>query len=238
MKTLLGCGLLVALLTVSSFGQATQPTNLPLNFRANQAYNQGRYAAALPLLQELAGTLIDQPEKLGPIEEQIRVCKKAIAAAQKQQADPAIITAAAVPAPPVTADARVPHPVPKSGEVLEMAIKDLGNFEYDAEHGGNIPADVTRLNGTKFRLHGYMIPLDQAENIGEFALVPSLFACCFGQPPQVQHTIVVHLPPKMGIPYYPDELQVEGTLIVKEKKDEGYIVSIFDLDATSVKAAK
>jgi hypothetical protein len=64
-----------------------------------------------------------------------------------------------------------------------------------------------------------------------------LFACCFGQPPQVQHTIVVHLPPNKGISYFPDELQIEGTLSVKEKKDEGYIVSIFDLDATSVKAA-
>jgi hypothetical protein len=34
-----------------------------------------------------------------------------------------------------------------------------------------------------------MIPIDQAENITSFALVPSLFACCFGQPPQVQHTV-------------------------------------------------
>jgi hypothetical protein len=34
----------------------------------------------------------------------------------------------------------------------------------------------------------------------------------------------------------PDELQVEGTLSVKEKKDKGHIVSIFDLDATSAKA--
>jgi hypothetical protein len=234
MKNWLVCGLLVGLLTVSACAQTTQPTNLPLSFRATQAYNQGRYAAALPMLQELAGTLIDQPDKLGPVQEQIRVCKKAIAAAQKQQADP---TLAAAPTPPVTAEARVPHPAPKPGEVLEMPIKELGNFDYDAEHGGNIPADVTQLNGAKFRLRGYMIPLDQAENIGEFALVPSLFACCFGQPPQVQHTIVVHLPPNKGISYFPDELQIEGTLSVKEKKDEGYIVSIFDLDATSVKAA-
>jgi len=105
MKKLLGCGILVALLTVSAFGQATQPANLPLNFRATQAYNQGRYAAALPLLQELAGTLIDSPEKLGPVEEQIRVCKKAMDAAKKQQADPSVVAANAVPTPPVTADA-------------------------------------------------------------------------------------------------------------------------------------
>jgi hypothetical protein len=190
---------------------------------------------ALPLLQELAGTLIDQPEKLGPVEERIRVCKRAIAAAQTMQPDPSVSFSVPTGNTPQT---RVVHPQPQPGELLVLAIKELGNFDYDAEHGGNIPADVTRLNGVKIRTQGYMIPLDQAENIGEFALVPSLFACCFGQPPQVQHTIVVHLAPGKAISYFPDELQVEGTLTVQEKRDEGFIVSIFDLDATSVKPAR
>ena len=144
---------------------------------------------------------------------------------------------AAYPAIAQTAETRTAHVPPPPGQVLDIAIKELGNFDYDAEKGGNIPPDVFTLTGSKLRLHGYMIPLDQAENIGEFALVPSLFACCFGQPPQVQHTIVVHLPPGKAISYFPDELQVEGTLTVQEKKDEGFIVSIFDLDATSVKPA-
>ena len=37
--------------------------------------------------------------------------------------------------------------------------------------------------------------------------------------------------------YFPDELVVEGTLHVKEIKDGGFIVSIFQMDATSVRAA-
>jgi hypothetical protein len=230
---------LAAVLAIGSWAGAqvaqpptTQPANLPLEYRANQAYNQGRYVAALPLMQELAGTLIDQPDKLAPLEERIRVCKRAIEAAKQMQADPN----AMVPTGQ-TAESRIAHPVPKQGELLDMAIKELGNFDYDAEHGGNIPDDVTRLNGARLRTRGYMIPLDQAENIGEFALVPSLFACCFGQPPQVQHTIVVHLAPGKAVSYFPDELQVEGTLRVEEKRDEGFIVSIFDMDATSVKPA-
>lgn len=235
MKTTHSLGFLAGLLVLGgmALGQATQPANLPLVYRASQAFNQGRYAMALPLLQELAGTLIDQPDKLGPVEERIRVCKVAIAAATKMQADPT----ATPTLPEMAADTRTPHPQPMPGELLVMSIKELGNFDYDAEHGGNIPSDVSRLTGAKLRLQGYMIPLDQAEDIGEFALVPSLFACCFGQPPQVQHTIVVHLPKDHAISYFPDELQVEGTLTVQEKRDEGYIVSIFDLDATSVKPA-
>jgi hypothetical protein len=233
MKTTPTIGFIAGFLAFGSLAlaQATQPANLPLEYRANQAFNQGRYAMALPLLQELAGTLIDQPDRLGSVEERIRVAKTAIAAAQKMQPD-----ATAQPVA-VTADVRTPHPLPKPGEVVELAIKELGNFDYDGEHGGNIPADVTAMSGAKIRVRGYMIPLDQAENIGEFALVPSLFSCCFGQPPQVQHTIVVHLPKDKVISYFPDELQVEGTLRVQEKRDEGYIVSIFDLDASSVKPA-
>ena len=83
-----------------------------------------------------------------------------------------------------------------------------------------------------------MIPMDQAENITQFALVPSLFACCFGQPPQIQHTIVVNCPKGKAVNYFPDEILVEGTLVVEEKKDEGYIVSIFELNVNSVKPAK
>jgi hypothetical protein len=225
----------LGLLLAGSFAsaQTTQPASLPLEYRANQAYNQGRYAIALPLLQELAGNLIDQPDKLGPVEERIRVCKKAIEAAQA--IGPGVVPPPSVPVP--DAANRVPHVRPKDGMTLELAIKELGNFDYDAEHGGNIPTDVQHLDGCKIRTRGYMIPLDQAENISEFALVPSLFACCFGQPPQVQHTIVVHLSANKAVNYFPDELQVEGTLSVQEKKDEGYIVSIFDLNATSVKLA-
>ena len=79
--------------------------------------------------------------------------------------------------------------------------------------------------------------MDQADSITQFALVPSLFACCFGQPPQVQHTIVVHMPEGKGVAYYPDEINVEGKLIVEEKKEDGFIISLFELEATSVKPA-
>ena len=118
-----------------------------------------------------------------------------------------------------------------------MPIKELGNFEFDAEHGSPIPADVKALNGATIRLHGFMIPMDSAESISKFALVPSLFACCFGQPPQIQHTIVVDCPKGKAVSYYPDEIIVEGKLAVDVKKDDGFIVSIFEIETSSVKPA-
>jgi hypothetical protein len=82
-----------------------------------------------------------------------------------------------------------------------------------------------------------MIPMNQAERITKFALVPSLFACCFGQPPQIQHTVVVNCPKGKSVGYSPDEVIVEGQLTVQEKKDDGYVISIFEVGAGSVKAA-
>jgi len=216
--------------------QTTKPGGLEV--AANEAFGAGKYAQALPMLQTLATKFKDEPEKLGSIKEQISVCQKQIAAMTGASATAgAGQPAQQGPAVEMSAAGRTPHVKPKAGEVAAMAIPELGNFEYDAEKGGNIPKDVQEMAGSKIRVHGFMIPMDQAENITQFALVPSLFACCFGQPPQIQHTVVVNCPKGKAVSYCPDEIVVEGPLTVQEKRDDGYIVSIFELGANSVKVA-
>ncbi len=210
---------------------STQPGTLEI--RAQTAFNNGQYAMALPMLQKLQIQFDGQTDKLGVLGEEIKVCQTQLAQAQAVNGTGTTPTAAA----PTSAAERTPHPAPKPGEVLDMQIKELGNFDYDADKGGNIPKDVIALTGATVRLHGFMIPIDQAESITQFALVPSLFACCFGQPPQVQHTIVCKAPAGKAVSYYPDELMVEGKLKVEEKKDDGFIVSIFEVDVSSVKPA-
>lgn len=219
-------------LTCIAAAPATQPAASSLEVRANTAFNNGQYALALPMLQKLQMQYEGEPDKLGPLEEKVKVCQTAIDKAKAQGQ-----AAASTAGPQSLSAERKPHPAPKPGDVLDMQIKDLGNFDYDADKGGNIPGDVTALSGTTIKLHGFMIPIDQAENITQFALVPSLFACCFGQPPQIQHTVVCKAPKGKAVGYYPDELVVEGKLKVEEKKDEGFVVSIFEVDVSSVKPA-
>jgi hypothetical protein len=216
--------LIVLAAAAITIAQSTQPTDkAALELRANEEFNRGNYALALPMLEELAVLSKDKPQVVGPILEKIRVCNKNIAAGNRG--------AGAAVGP------RKPHARPKSGDVLELTIKELGNFEYDADSGGNIPRDVRDLTGSTIRVVGFMIPMDQADNITQFALVPSLFACCFGQPPSVQHTIVVNCPKGKAVSYYPDEIVVEGALKVEEKKEDGFIVSIFEMDVNSVRPA-
>ena len=251
---------------VVASAQATQPASAgpasaALELRANESFNKGDFSAALPMLQQVAAGMANQPaqaDKLAMVQEQIRVCQKnqasgvaaatpgagtsatAVAtAASAVSMNPATVgnaNAGSPPAVPMGAD-RIPHPTPKPNETLEMSIKELGNFDFDPEHPTPLPGDVVQLSGSKIRLHGYMIPMDQAESISQFALVPSLFACCYGQPPQIQHTIVVNCPKGKAVSYYPDEIVVEGKLDVQEKKDDGFIVSLFDISASSVKPA-
>ncbi|HLL89020.1 MAG TPA: DUF3299 domain-containing protein [Tepidisphaeraceae bacterium] len=206
-----------------------------LELRALQAFAARDYATALPLLVKLDGQFADQPDRQGQIREMINVCKTEIRQDPKQAARLAgQMPEEEVPSSP---DTRKPHAAPADGQVRPLTIKELGNFEYDPDAGGNIPADVQRLKGSTVRISGYMIPMDQAERITQFALVPSLLSCCFGQPPQVQHTVIVRCPKGKAVGYYPDEVVVEGTLNVEEKKDDGFIISVFDLQASSVKPA-
>ena len=223
----------VALL-VSAAGAATPiaaggAPDAAIELRATQSFNKGDFAQALPMFQKLESDLRNDPgqaDKLAAIQEQIRVCQR--------NTSP---KAAVAPTTAPTAAERTPHPTPKAGEVLDMTIKELGNFEYDPDQNTPIPADVKALTGHTVKLHGFMIPMDQAENISKFALVPSLFNCCYGQPPQVQHTIVVTCPKGKAVSYYPDEIVVEGKLTVDVMKDDGFVVGIFAIETSSVKPA-
>jgi len=143
-------------------------------------------------------------------------------------------SAAAAVDPPATAGARQPHAPPRPGEVRQMTIKQLGNFKYDPANGANIPADVTRLDGLTVRLTGYMIPMDQSSRITRFVLVPGLWTCCYGQPPEVQHTIAVECAPGASVSYFSKPVVVEGKLSVGETKEDGYVVNLFRVACDSV----
>lgn len=193
-----------------------------LEYRAGQALAAGDYATALPLLRRMAEIHKEDPRRLRAIEEQIKVAERALNSGYAPGTFPP--------------EERRPLPPPEPGKVTEFeSIHDLGNFEYDPERGGGIPADVLAYSEKPIRVRGYMIPMDQAANITTFALVPSLFACCFGTPPQIQHTIVVRTPRGRAVSYYPDEIVVEGELKVVERKEDGFIISVFEMTASSVK---
>jgi hypothetical protein len=136
-----------------------------------------------------------------------------------------------------SAATRKVHPTTRPGDMLDITIDELGNFDYDADHGGNIPKDVIQLSGCNIRTRGYMVPLHMVENnnVVEFALVPRFNKDAKSQALKVQGRIIVHLPNGKAVPDVTDLIQVEGKLTVGETWVGGSVFSIFDIDPTSIR---
>lgn len=258
MRTLTNVAILALFLAACAFGgywYASQ--NKPLPHTAMAAYTSGHYAQAVPLLKQWAQTMTPAKDGanmgkvltyLADAEAKSKGITAPVGGLTVTTTSPSVATtspttqdaiAAIVPPgtlmDPTTGKPRIPHPAPLSDQLLAMTIKELGNFDFDPTTDADIPADVKALDGTRVRLRGFMIPLTQAENITDFALVPSLVGCCFGQPPGVQHTITCKTAKGMVVAYTVDEVNVEGTLKIEVKRDQGYTYSLFNLEVNSVK---
>jgi hypothetical protein len=129
---------------------------------------------------------------------------------------------------------RTPHAPPRLREIRTLSIKELGNFRYEPSAGFGVPPDVLRLNGMSVHLAGFMLPLNQAGKINQFALVPSLTSCCYGQPPTLQHVVIVNSSPYSKISFSSDPIEVVGRLTVRETRQDGYIISLFELKADKI----
>ena len=115
-----------------------------------------------------------------------------------------------------------------------MTIRRLGNFSY--ERLGKIPDDVRALDGMGVRLHGYILPIKQSVAATEFALVPTLGACCYGQPPSVEHIVLVTCASgNHADGGQTNEVIVNGTLHVGEIVREDNVVALYRVTDASVR---
>src|SRR3954463_9567462 len=126
MVRLLAIAMMICTLCASANAQTTKPAasdNIPASeARAQLAFDKGDYATALPLFMNLEKKLADKPDKLGPVQEKIRVCKKNLLKDPPKDLQ-AFLTQK--PADAATPEKRKPHVRPKDGQVLDLAIKDL-----------------------------------------------------------------------------------------------------------------
>src|SRR3954471_22455144 len=128
MVRLLAIAMMICTLCASANAQTTKPAasdNIPASeARAQLAFDKGDYATALPLFMNLEKKLADKPDKLGPLQEKIRVCKKNLLKDPPKDLQNFL---SQKPADNATPEKRKPHVKPKDGQAYEIAIKDLGN---------------------------------------------------------------------------------------------------------------
>lgn len=123
-------------------------------------------------------------------------------------------------------DGRLPHPI-------KVKFNLLGGWTY-TEGKTPIPDKVRALDGKRVEITGFMMPINEPQRLTRFIVVQSLWGCCFGQTPAVNHVVVVTMEPGKVVNFYPDAVRVTGVFSVGETREEGYLVSIYRLVGDTV----
>jgi hypothetical protein len=120
-----------------------------------------------------------------------------------------------------------------SSRYVSIDPATFGTFPFDDQKGKTeeIPADRRRLNGANVVFDGYMIPLDQADAIARFVIVPILRER-WGPP--VTQQFLVSMPPGKTVPYMPERVRVHGKLTVEVERDDEYVLSVLRVAAHAV----
>jgi hypothetical protein len=118
-----------------------------------------------------------------------------------------------------------------------LPFEEIASWPYDDGLKG-MPKSVKELDGKKVMMTGFMLPIDEVENIKEFLLVQSLWSCCYGQPPDINGTIRVVMQGKKRIDYKFDPIKVIGTFRVKATVEDGFCVDVYQLETTEVEVIR
>lgn len=118
-----------------------------------------------------------------------------------------------------------------------VTFDELSNWPYEDGLKG-MPKAVRALDGKKVMMTGFMLPIDEVQNIKEFLLVQSMWSCCFGQPPDINGIVRVVMPKGKTTDFFFDPLKVIGTFKVEATVLDGYCVDIYQLHVESVEAIR
>jgi hypothetical protein len=122
---------------------------------------------------------------------------------------------------------------PSDSKYTRLQFDTLKSWTY-IEGKTPIPDFIQKLNGQNIEMVGFMMPLSEVKNITEFILVPSLWGCCYGQPPAVNHVVVVKMPPGQTTKFFNDVIRVRGKFNAGETKQDGYTVSLYVLTVDKI----
>jgi hypothetical protein len=117
-----------------------------------------------------------------------------------------------------------------------LTFEEISSWPYEDGIKG-MPKHLEKLSGKTVMMTGFMLPIDEVENIKEFLLVQSLWSCCYGQPPDINGIVRVVMKNKR-IDYSFEPLKVIGTFKIIASYEDGYCVDIYQLHADSVEPIK
>ncbi len=130
--------------------------------------------------------------------------------------------------------------------LLDLTFQNLSTFPYEIVDGGTgatkeqieaatkrdqIPASIHAYDGRKVVLTGYLLPLQLENGLAKkFVLMKDTNTCCFGATPKMNDYVVCQMTGQ-GVEAVQDiPVQLTGTIHVQEKREDGYVVSLFTID--------
>ncbi|MEQ1631375.1 MAG: DUF3299 domain-containing protein [Planctomycetota bacterium] len=157
-----------------------------------------------------------------------------------QGSDPADLAAMRSAEAMLDAERRLAQMI-KDGKIAGLdkvvTFDELTAWPYEDGLKG-MPKRVKDLNGKKVLMSGFMLPIDEVQNIKEFLLVQSLWSCCYGQPPDINGIVRVVMPKGKTTDYFFDPLKIIGTFKVEATSIDGYCVDIYQIEVESIEALK
>lgn len=113
-------------------------------------------------------------------------------------------------------------------------IADAGTGAKGAEiaaRGDQIPPAIHAYHGRRVVLTGYMMPVRlEGDRVRAFVMMKDTTTCCYGATPNMNDYVIVTMTgaPVANVADVP--VRVVGVLRVGEKREDGYLVSLFELD--------
>jgi hypothetical protein len=120
-----------------------------------------------------------------------------------------------------------------AGEPIRLKFDKLGGWKF-IEGKTPIPEDIKKLDGKRVEIAGFIYSNRMDNQLTQFILVQSLWGCCFGKAPDMNHFVDITMESGKASAYYPDPVKIQGKLSVSEHRENGYLMSLYRLEAASV----
>ena len=100
----------------------------------------------------------------------------------------------------------------------------------------DVPKEILDLNGQDAVLVGFMVPIDMdRDGVSVFALSQNRAFCCYGVKPALNEMVLVRMKGDTRTPFRNDTpITVFGRLTVQEERNQGHVVSLYQMQATEV----
>ena len=182
----------------------------------------------------------DKPVTDKPATEEPKIDRPAADQPIPKGTDPADLAAMRSAEQMLQAEKRLADEI-KAGKIAGLdkilPFDELDSWPYEDGLKG-MPKRIKDLSGKKVMMTGFMLPIDEVQNIKEFLLVQSLWSCCYGQPPDIHGIVRVVMPKGKRTDYFFDPLKIVGTFKVEATMLDGYCVDIFQLEVESLEAIR